>query len=153
MTGLFSRTVVAVAVVVGLLALPISAQTELTGQTSGGAYYRISVPDGWTPADGLVVSSDGAREALLRHTLSNRSFSPASNMANGNVGCIAVECNAIGSVGDDLAHLFRCLADVICGRQRGQHFPRDCIDELVAIHGATPWRTLSRSLIFSTRRA
>lgn len=31
------------------------AQTEMTGQTSGGAYYRIVVPDGWTPANGLAI--------------------------------------------------------------------------------------------------
>ncbi len=31
------------------------AQTELTGQTSDGAYYKIMVPDGWTPAAGLAI--------------------------------------------------------------------------------------------------
>jgi len=35
------------------------AQTELTGQTAGGAYYRIMVPDGWTPAGGLVIWNHG----------------------------------------------------------------------------------------------
>ncbi len=35
------------------------AQTELTGQTTGGAYYKITVPDGWTPADGLVIWNHG----------------------------------------------------------------------------------------------
>lgn len=35
------------------------AQTQLTGQTSGGAYYNILVPDGWTPADGLVIWNHG----------------------------------------------------------------------------------------------
>ncbi|MEM7582943.1 MAG: hypothetical protein AAF560_06150 [Acidobacteriota bacterium] len=36
-----------------------SAQTELDGQTSGGAFYRIVVPDGWTPANGLVIYNHG----------------------------------------------------------------------------------------------
>ncbi len=36
-----------------------SAQTELTGQTSGGAYYKITVPEGWTPANGLVIWNHG----------------------------------------------------------------------------------------------
>lgn len=35
------------------------AQTQLTGQTSGGAYYNIMVPDGWTPANGLVIWNHG----------------------------------------------------------------------------------------------
>ena len=35
------------------------AQTELTGQTAGGAYYKIVVPDGWQPADGLVIWNHG----------------------------------------------------------------------------------------------
>ncbi len=36
-----------------------AAQTQLTGQTSGGAFYNIMVPDGWTPADGLVIWNHG----------------------------------------------------------------------------------------------
>ncbi len=35
------------------------AQTELTGQTAGGAYYKILVPDGWQPANGLVIWNHG----------------------------------------------------------------------------------------------
>ncbi len=35
------------------------AQTELTGQTAGGAYYKIVVPDGWQPANGLVIWNHG----------------------------------------------------------------------------------------------
>ncbi len=35
------------------------AQTELTGTTSGGAHYKILVPDGWTPADGLAIWNHG----------------------------------------------------------------------------------------------
>ncbi|MEM7351058.1 MAG: hypothetical protein AAF657_09650 [Acidobacteriota bacterium] len=36
-----------------------SAQTVSTGQTPGGAFYRIEVPDGWGPADGLVIWNHG----------------------------------------------------------------------------------------------
>ena len=36
-----------------------SAQTELTGTTAGGAHYLITVPDGWAPADGLVMWNHG----------------------------------------------------------------------------------------------
>ena len=35
------------------------AQTTLTGQTAGGAYYHVQVPEGWTPADGLVIWNHG----------------------------------------------------------------------------------------------
>lgn len=35
------------------------AQTELEGTTSGGAHYKIVVPDGWTPVDGLVIWNHG----------------------------------------------------------------------------------------------
>ncbi len=35
------------------------AQTQLTGQTTGGAYYNIMVPDGWTPSAGLVIWNHG----------------------------------------------------------------------------------------------
>ncbi len=42
-----------------LLAPAVGAQTELTGQTSGGAFYKIVVPDGWTPAAGLVIWNHG----------------------------------------------------------------------------------------------
>jgi len=41
------------------LPVPAGAQTELSGQTPGGAFYRILVPDGWTPADGLVIWNHG----------------------------------------------------------------------------------------------
>lgn len=36
-----------------------AAETELVGQTTGGAHYRILVPDGWTAADGLVIWNHG----------------------------------------------------------------------------------------------
>ena len=36
-----------------------TAQTELTGRTSGGAFYKIMVPEGWTPAGGLVIWNHG----------------------------------------------------------------------------------------------
>lgn len=52
------RLVVLVASLV-LLVSPIAAQTVGTGQTSGGAYYSWIVPDGWTPADGLVIWNHG----------------------------------------------------------------------------------------------
>jgi hypothetical protein len=42
-----------------LLATSAGAQTELTGNTSGGAFYTILVPDGWEPADGLVIWNHG----------------------------------------------------------------------------------------------
>ncbi len=35
------------------------AQTVLTGQTAGGAFYRIEVPIGWQSADGLVIWNHG----------------------------------------------------------------------------------------------
>ena len=41
------------------LAIPAGAQTELTGNTSGGAFYKIVVPDDWEPADGLVIWNHG----------------------------------------------------------------------------------------------
>ncbi len=50
------------AVVFSGLLLPALAGaqvTEVTGQTSGGAYYKIAVPDGWQPADGLVIWNHG----------------------------------------------------------------------------------------------
>lgn len=42
-----------------LMASPTLAQTEYTGNTSGGAFYRIIVPDGWTPAGGLAIWNHG----------------------------------------------------------------------------------------------
>lgn len=35
------------------------AQTQLTGSTPSGSFYRIIVPDGWTPANGLVIWNHG----------------------------------------------------------------------------------------------
>ncbi len=35
------------------------AQTVREGQTASGAFYRIEVPDGWVPADGLVLWNHG----------------------------------------------------------------------------------------------
>jgi hypothetical protein len=35
------------------------AQTEIEGQTAGGAFFRIAVPAGWEPADGLVIWNHG----------------------------------------------------------------------------------------------
>lgn len=42
-----------------LAAGPVQPQTELTGQTASGAFYRIQVPDEWQPADGLVIWNHG----------------------------------------------------------------------------------------------
>lgn len=35
------------------------AETDFTGTTEGGAHYKITVPDGWEPADGLVIWNHG----------------------------------------------------------------------------------------------
>ena len=56
-----ATTLVAVFV---LLAAPASA-AELSGQTPGGAFYRIAVPDGWSPADGLVIWNHGYDTAAI----------------------------------------------------------------------------------------
>jgi len=45
--------------VLAIAPLAASAQTELTGQTPGGAFYRIRVPAGWNPTDGLVIWNHG----------------------------------------------------------------------------------------------
>ena len=42
-----------------LASAPTAAETALLGQTAGGAHYRIVVPDGWAPADGLVIWNHG----------------------------------------------------------------------------------------------
>ena len=47
------------ALVLGVAALPAAAQTVLEGTTAGGAFYRIAVPDGWEPGDGLVIWNHG----------------------------------------------------------------------------------------------
>lgn len=46
---------------IALAFLPFAAvaQTMYEGQTESGAYYRIAVPDGWTPAGGLVIWNHG----------------------------------------------------------------------------------------------
>ncbi len=56
-----SRTlpwITALAMTLMLPALAV-AQTELTGETAGGAHYKIVVPDGWEPEDGLVIWNHG----------------------------------------------------------------------------------------------
>ncbi len=55
------RSVVAASVVIFAAALPqqSAAQTILTGQTEGGAHYKIMVPDNWSPANGLVIWNHG----------------------------------------------------------------------------------------------
>jgi len=52
-------TLVSIFAFVLLAAPPATAQTILEGQSPGGAFYRIAVPDGWTPASGLVVWNHG----------------------------------------------------------------------------------------------
>ena len=42
-----------------LLSVPATADTALIGQTAGGAHYRVVIPDGWSPADGLVIWNHG----------------------------------------------------------------------------------------------
>ncbi len=42
-----------------LLPIPAAAQTALTGTTAGGAHYRVAVPAGWIPANGLVIWNHG----------------------------------------------------------------------------------------------
>ncbi len=46
-------------ILLGLFPALAGAQTELTGQTAGGAFYRVVVPDDWQPADGLVIWNHG----------------------------------------------------------------------------------------------
>ena len=38
---------------------PAAAEVSIVGQTAGGAHYRLVVPDGWVPADGLVIWNHG----------------------------------------------------------------------------------------------
>ena len=42
-----------------LLAAPAAAQTVVEGTTPGGGFYSFAVPDGWEPADGLVIWNHG----------------------------------------------------------------------------------------------
>lgn len=55
------RTLAALSLGIALIFAPAGAiaQSELTGQTSGGAFYKIMVPEGWTPAGGLVIWNHG----------------------------------------------------------------------------------------------
>jgi len=58
-----SRSLLGTLLVLGVLTVLMPqaavAQTEMTGQTSGGAFYKIMVPEGWTPAAGLVIYNHG----------------------------------------------------------------------------------------------
>jgi hypothetical protein len=58
MSRAFPRTALAAFVLV-LLPAVAGAQTQISGQTDSGAFYRIAVPDGWTPFDGLVIWNHG----------------------------------------------------------------------------------------------
>lgn len=52
----------ALALVIGLLVHgPARAVDESSGTTPGGAAYRIAVPEGWRPGDGLVLVQHGYR--------------------------------------------------------------------------------------------
>ncbi|MEM8995187.1 MAG: hypothetical protein AAGF23_10405 [Acidobacteriota bacterium] len=42
-----------------LIAAPAWAQTTVNGQTETGAFYTFIVPDGWQPANGLVIWNHG----------------------------------------------------------------------------------------------
>ncbi|MEO1087649.1 MAG: hypothetical protein AAFY88_25725, partial [Acidobacteriota bacterium] len=42
-----------------LIATPLWAQTTVNGQTETGAFYTFIVPDGWQPANGLVIWNHG----------------------------------------------------------------------------------------------
>lgn len=56
------RSVVGVTALFLLLlmsAAPTRSQTELSGQTESGAFYKIVVPEGWQPASGLVIWNHG----------------------------------------------------------------------------------------------
>ncbi|MBL8300497.1 MAG: hypothetical protein JNN30_19335 [Rhodanobacteraceae bacterium] len=61
------------------LTTPVQAVRELRGQGPSGAYYRIAVPDGWTPGGSLV---------LYQHGLN---FSPDSDPGLGPLRDIALE--------------------------------------------------------------
>ena len=53
-----------VAAAIGIFSLfacgaAIGQAVEISGSTEGGAFYRIAVPEGWMPADGLVIWNHG----------------------------------------------------------------------------------------------
>lgn len=54
-----SLTALALLALCAFLPSAAAAQTQLAGTTSGGAHYAISVPAGWTPANGLVIWNHG----------------------------------------------------------------------------------------------
>ena len=61
-----------------LLAPPIAAaQTVVDGQTALGAFFRIEVPDGWQPSDGLVIWNHGF------------SLEPLAPLEHGDLGPLA----------------------------------------------------------------
>lgn len=51
------RRLFALLILTALVALPVAADTELSGQTPGGAFYSIVVPDAWN--GGLVIYNHG----------------------------------------------------------------------------------------------
>ncbi len=58
MLPFFGRSL-CISLVLTLTFFPVLAQTEVSGQLSNGSYFSIAVPDGWTPADGLVIWNHG----------------------------------------------------------------------------------------------
>ncbi len=50
---------VLLAACLGLGPSAAAAVTVVTGETPNGAFYRIEAPDGWQPADGLVIFNHG----------------------------------------------------------------------------------------------
>ena len=52
-------TIAVAAILATLASASLEAQTVSTGQTASGAFYRIEVPNGWQPADGLVIWNHG----------------------------------------------------------------------------------------------
>ena len=55
------RGITALTLLLGVLSFAeeADAQRTIRGQSPGGAYYRIRVPDDWAPADGLVIYNHG----------------------------------------------------------------------------------------------
>ena len=56
--SLSERLIAALLVALACIA-PAYAVRELSGQSPGGAYYRIAVPDGWEEGDALVLYQHG----------------------------------------------------------------------------------------------
>lgn len=53
------RIPAAILLTLASMGIHAGAIESFTGQTPGGAFYRIDVPPGWSPADGLVIWNHG----------------------------------------------------------------------------------------------